>query len=263
MKVNQQGKLIRCYGDCIVVSDFHIPEHDDSMIEDIIKAGMHYNTKSLIINGDIWDFIKFSKYGEGKNQDWKKLKEISKGIFSRLFEWFNQVVMNMGNHDAWLKYITRQQLTMEDFIELCIDQPPWVELYFTDWDFVILDDSIRICHSKNYSRNAHSVPEALGKKYRMSCAQSHDHMLAYKEVIINNVSKYYINMGCCLDYDKAEYEMGSSSLYGNWAKGFLVVRKGVPEVITKEPMVSERMYSDTVNGIKNGYIMRRWERSDR
>ncbi len=263
MQVTQKGKLIKCFGDTVVGSDLHIPEHDPSMVRNWIIEGQRTNIRSLIIDGDAWDMIKFSKHGEASEQSWKKLKSVSKQVFHQLFQWFNQVIICMGNHDEWLKFVTRKQLTMEDFVELCIEKPPWVELYYTDWDFVILNDNIRICHSKNYSRKPHQAPELLGKKYRMSCIQAHDHMAAFKSVTKNGKTRYYINMGCSLDYDKAEYEMGSSTLYGNWGKAFVAVEGGVPRVVTNEKMVSYKHYFEEVDGIQNGYQMIQWERSDR
>ena len=263
MIVTQVGKLIKVFGDCIIGSDLHIPEHDIGCVKEWISEGKRTNIRSLIINGDAWDMIKFSKHGEASEQSWKKLKKVSKEVFKEIFSWFNQVVITMGNHDEWLKFITRKQLSMEDFVELCIEKPPWVELWYTDWDFCILNDNIRVCHSKNYSRRPHQAPELLGKKYRMSCIQAHDHMCAYKSVTKNGKTRYYINMGCALDYDKAEYEMGSSTLYGNWGKGFVVVMDGTPRVITHENMISFKSYKEVVEGTENGYCMIQWERSDR
>lgn len=263
MDIKKTGELIKCYGDCIIISDLHIPNHDWGMIDKIVGTGMVYGIKSLIVNGDSWDMIKFSKYGDGVEQSWETLKECSKAVYSKLFTWFDTVVINMGNHDEWLKTITKKQLSMKDFIHLCVEEPPWVELHYTDWDYVILNDEFRICHSKNYSKKAHFVPESIGKKYNKSCIQAHDHMLAYKEVITNNNHRYYINMGGCMDFDKAEYEMGTTTLYGQWAQGFVIIKDGKPRIVTNEELTMERSYMDWANDRLNGYTIKRWERSDR
>ena len=93
----------------LVFSDVHIPFHDIKAIEAMIKFGIDYIPKLIILNGDIFDFYELSKFvKDPRLRNFGKEIEAGKAFLAYLRERFpkTEIIWKLGNHEErWQVYL--------------------------------------------------------------------------------------------------------------------------------------------------------------
>ena len=90
----------------LVISDLHMPYHDEDAIETALKYGLRKEVNTIIINGDLFDFYKLSRFEKDpRKRDFAYEIECGKIFLRRLRELFPDalIVYYLGNHDLWYK----------------------------------------------------------------------------------------------------------------------------------------------------------------
>ena len=262
MQITHNGKLLECRStSCLVTGDFHIPQHNLDMIHWACNQGCD----DLIINGDFFNLDSMSDYQRKQTGcDWESEKAAARDIFRMLLDSFECIIMDFGNHDKRISKKTNYVMGQDDLITLTVSEHDRWRIVTTELDHVHLNDGVRnwrICHSLEYSRNHCQKPEAMGKKYGRNIIQAHTHILAEKKVYYGDRTNYYMEGGCMVDMDKVEYENYNTSTFTNWGNGFIRLKDGNVEVITKEKIGLQNVqYNVNANG-KFGYEKTLWERN--
>lgn len=90
----------------LVISDLHMPYHDVEAIETALNFGLRKEVNTIIINGDLFDFYKLSRFEKDlRKRDIGYEIECGKIFLKRLRELFPEalIVYYLGNHDLWYK----------------------------------------------------------------------------------------------------------------------------------------------------------------
>lgn len=90
----------------LIISDLHMPYHDEDAIETALKFGLRREVNTIIINGDLFDFYKLSRFEKDpRKRDFCYEIECGKIFLTRLRELFPEalIVYYLGNHDLWYK----------------------------------------------------------------------------------------------------------------------------------------------------------------
>lgn len=90
----------------LVISDLHIPYHDEEALETAIKFGLEKEVNTIIINGDLLDCYKLSRFEKDpRKRDISYEIECAKMFLKRLRELFPEalIIYYLGNHDLWYK----------------------------------------------------------------------------------------------------------------------------------------------------------------
>lgn len=104
IKQVRKSKRITQKGKYLVLSDLHVPYHDERAIEAALKAGKDAGCKNLVLNGDFLDFYKLSRWDQNpkaRNPD----SELKTGaeVLQYLSDSFPKQgirVFKVGNHEA-------------------------------------------------------------------------------------------------------------------------------------------------------------------
>jgi metallophosphoesterase superfamily enzyme len=108
--INQVKKPLKLNqpGDWLVISDLHIPYHDEIAIETCIRYAVDKKIKNLYLNGDCVDFYKFSDFVVDPRQSSPSNElELLKVFLKSLKKQFKgKVIYKIGNHeDRYERYL--------------------------------------------------------------------------------------------------------------------------------------------------------------
>lgn len=89
-------------GNVLVLSDIHLPYHDENALEIALKDGMDRGCKGVLLNGDILDFYALSRWEKDPQQrDLRNEVLVGRAFLQLVRECFPKarIVWKMGNHE--------------------------------------------------------------------------------------------------------------------------------------------------------------------
>jgi predicted phosphodiesterase len=96
----------------LIISDLHIPYHDVEAVTLALKYGVEQNVNTIIINGDLIDFHRVSRFEpDPASRDTKYEFDTAKAFLVSLRKFFpsQKIVFVKGNHDErWEHYLFRK-----------------------------------------------------------------------------------------------------------------------------------------------------------
>jgi len=136
----------------LIISDIHLPYHDDKVLFEALKFGLDNQVDTIYINGDLLDFALISKYENNTTKHSIKYEiDCAKVFLKGLREMFPTalIIYKYGNHDLrfdkWIRLKAPELLDIEhimlseilglrelDIIQL--DNLQWCYM----WDYVVL-----------------------------------------------------------------------------------------------------------------------------
>jgi len=101
----------------LLLSDLHVPWHDEKAIELAVGFGLEQGCNTLYLNGDVCDFYSISPFdADPRNRDLLKEVETVKIILHEFSQKFDNLYFKSGNHeDWWSKHLYRRA---PDIVEL-------------------------------------------------------------------------------------------------------------------------------------------------
>lgn len=265
--IHNNNGLIEVYGDAVILFDLHIPFQSWEILKKVRQYCSALGIKTAVYGGDQWNMGSHGKHKRGVTDTWKETKITSRAVFGFMDEFIDDHVLICGNHDEW--YFRKQDYAqdMDELVDLCVRVGG--NVHWTNKDFCVIRtidecEDWRITHSRNYSKLPGALPRRIGKKFRMNCAQGHDHMLARYSLIKGNREHVYINGGCCLDLERMAYERDRTTTHGIWASGFLTLIEGRMSVVHGDDsrLVTHKIKADTYDNVTNGEYLEVWERKE-
>lgn len=111
-----------CTKEILLLSDIHLPYHDEVALKAAIKKGVEDNVDCVILNGDSLDFHWLSSFDKDPSKP-KMREELEQGkwLIKALRETFPkaQIYFKIGNHEArlekWLRHKAPEWLGTEEF----------------------------------------------------------------------------------------------------------------------------------------------------
>jgi hypothetical protein len=198
--INARAPLVFTAGDICFGCDFHIPCHDEALIDYMIGVCKDLNIKKLAIDGDFLDCDNisiFTSVTESNRQvsiTWKAEKDEGRKVMTHLLEWFEEIYMCAGNHENRIIALTGGKEGFKDIILSMMPKNITISDYekrvhSTTDDFMILNHTYvdedgnnqvqewRLCHPKNFSILPLRVARALCNKFEKNIHMAHGHNL--------------------------------------------------------------------------------------
>jgi len=209
----------------LIAGDCHYPFEDPKAINIMLKIHQHCRPKTVILNGDILDFIELSAFTRDKLED-KPIRESIEDACTliRKLQRYSTVIYHMGNHEARLqKYLLNNAPEIEHLIKFdklinteLDTQIEVVEMIGRDSMAKYFNNDLLVGHFGRVSRYSAYTAKMLVEDYKCNIVQSHTHRLG--NYFTTGVDRIYQGheAGCLCDV-KPVYVHSP-----NWQQGFLM-----------------------------------------
>jgi predicted phosphodiesterase len=118
-----------------VISDVHIPYHDEEVMQQWYRDASEYEPSVIVINGDLLDFYRMSRFEKNPAvRDTAFEIDQAHEFFAWLTERFEaKIVFKEGNHDErWAKYIWNNAPEFSKFSQFSLEQVLLLEEFGVD-----------------------------------------------------------------------------------------------------------------------------------
>lgn len=232
------GQPLKLEGDWMIVGDVHVPftDYDFAHLVGLVARKHLKKPRRLLIAGDFFNMDVFSAYPHLVNlPSFADERTAAVGLLDEWLETFNEIVVLMGNHERRLQKFTAAALDEVDIIALCKSNPQRVKA--SNFGHCVISSNAhdwRVTHPKNYSINQLVVADTLANKYRQNILSFHEHHLSlgwdrFKHYLV-------VNGGCLVESSKLSYVALDDTKSAGMAKGFVMLREGVPYLFGEAPV---------------------------
>jgi predicted phosphodiesterase len=110
-------------GSYLILSDIHLPFHDEDALALAIEYGMNHKVDALILNGDILDCYDVSRFGkELRRPKISEELEMGRQFLKYVSEQFPRVLYKIGNHEERMRaYVLRNARELGDLNEVSLE----------------------------------------------------------------------------------------------------------------------------------------------
>ena len=141
----------------LVISDLHIPYHDNAAIECALDYGLEKGVNTIIINGDLLDFHQLSRFmKDPRKRSVKEEFDACRAMLEYIRHWFptQKIIWIAGNHDKRYEHWLMTKAP-EIFDDSYYSMPERLRLNDLKIDY--LDDNILIRAGKLFITHGHLV----------------------------------------------------------------------------------------------------------
>lgn len=212
----------RVEGDCLIVSDLHIPFFDTVWIQRALDIAKAQKLRQVIIAGDLLDAKSISSFRcSDRNHTLQMEFTAARQLLMAFLDRFDAVYLLTGNHDERVARFTDNQFNLSFFYTHIV---PDRKLKVSDYAWCTVNDDIRVTHPYNYSSVPGAVPRALASKYQQHIIMGHTHRYAYA---FDPSGKYVAcEIGGLFDVKKMDWQMLKDNRAPMWNNGFAMVKDG-------------------------------------
>ena len=216
-------------GDCLVTSDWHIPYHDQGLVDRMLLVAKTLGVKQLVINGDFLNQDAFSKWkGHAFQMDWRTEKAIARATIRQLCETFKTIYYIMDNHDRRIMWMHEKpsEFSEDDVLDLITDaisrRHIRASIYY---HYVIINATWRVTSPKEYRRTKLSLPNRLAQVYGSHIISGGDHLFGMG---MDDSGRYIIANNCCIvNAAETPYINVQDTTYPKWNPGFYAILDNV------------------------------------
>lgn len=220
-----------------ITSEWHIPYWNERLARRLMMVCRHWNPpiKDLLIGGDLMDFEQFGPFitergdGDGDGLERTARDDIlhARHLLEALAEWFDQIKVIMGNHEARLFSRKLEQQIGYDVISMLWNSVP-EKIEFSRWTWCILNGEWRISHPSRKWKQPGSLARALASKYQTNYVLCHSHTMS----ISYDISSQFIaiDSGGMMQPELMGYYVVQDDPAWAWCPGFVVISDGKPHV---------------------------------
>ena len=110
-------------GSYLILSDIHLPFHDEDALALAIEYGLNHKVDALILNGDILDCYDVSRFGkELRRPKISEELEMGRQFLKYVSEQFPRVLYKIGNHEERMRaYVLRNARELGDLTEVSLE----------------------------------------------------------------------------------------------------------------------------------------------
>ena len=209
----------------MIIGDLHIPYEDKLAVNVMLKIHQHVKPETVIINGDLLDFIELSTFTRDKLED----RPIGQSIHDatdiiKKLQRYSTVIYHIGNHELRLKkYLLNNAPEIKDLINFndlinndLETEIEFVEMIGRDSMAHYFDDELLVGHFNKALKYSAATAKALVTHYKISIVQSHTHRLGTYYTTGSKVVFQGHEAGCLCDLTP-QYAQGL-----DWQNGFLM-----------------------------------------
>ena len=212
-------------GTVLIGSDFHIPFQDKDAVDCFISKAIELQPDSIVINGDLLDFYRLSRFSKGEGRNPMEEIEEAKAILKSLRRYCpdSKIFYPIGNHESRLeKYVYDRAPEIISIIDNFYEILQCETIGVKGCHKVIFNNEFICKHGSLLgSKSSLSAIKEIERSFS-SGATGHTHRLA--KFITRKAERKFIWLETgCLCTMKPEY-----MLEPDWQQGFAVVefRKG-------------------------------------
>ncbi|MCA2654532.1 metallophosphoesterase [Microcystis sp. M061S2] len=162
-----------------VMSDLHCPMHDAELIYKAVKVARHFESKILILNGDVMDLNQISRHAGGYYRRKAEMEDdfaAAESLLKVLSQNFETIYWLSGNHCIErLVKLFRGEVQASRVLKMVGDFP---NLKITSRSFLDVNEAVRICHPRQYGRVRGSLAQRLAQRWQKHIATGHQHHAA-------------------------------------------------------------------------------------
>ena len=209
----------------MLVGDFHIPFIDKKAVNVMLKIHQHVKPETVIINGDMLDFIELSTFTRDKLDDRPIGRSIrdATNIIKKL-QRYSTVIYHVGNHELRLeKYLLNNAPEIKDLINLndlinnnLKTNIKFVPMIGRDSMASYFDNQLLVGHFNKALKYSGATAKALVERFKINIVQSHTHRLGTYYTTGSKAIFQGHEAGCLCDL-APKYAQGL-----DWQNGFLM-----------------------------------------
>lgn len=162
-----------------IFSDLHFPLVSAPWVEQGLRCASQWESDILILNGDVMDLNEISRH---MGHYYRRRKELSDDFdsteaFLRLVcPMFKEVVWLSGNHCIQrLIQVFRGELGAQRILSML---GQYENLRVTSRSFIDVNNNIRVCHPRQYSRVRGALAQRLAQRWQKHIVTGHEHHAA-------------------------------------------------------------------------------------
>jgi len=159
-----------------IMSDIHLPLHSKEWVFHAIRCFHVLGVRRIILNGDVMDLNQISRHMGSYYRRKSELEDdfASTECFLKLVTSdFDETIWLSGNHCVQrLIQLFRGEASAGRLLKIVGDHP---NLKVTARSFVDVNDNVRICHPRQYSKVRGATPQKLAQRWRKHIAVGHEH----------------------------------------------------------------------------------------
>jgi len=209
----------------MIISDLHIPFEDSKAVNIMLKIHQHCRPETVVINGDMLDFIELSTFTRDKLEDRPITTSIrdATDIIKKL-QRYSTVIYHIGNHELRLKkYLLNRAPEIADLVNFndlinnnLKTDIKFVEMIGRDSMAKYFNNQLLIGHFNKALKNSAYTAKSLVDQYKMNIIQGHTHRLGV--YYTTGAKKTFIGIeGGCLCCIMPNYVNNP-----DWQNGFLI-----------------------------------------
>ena len=180
--VGTHAQIINHAQKALVISDIHIPYHDDEALEVALRAGEEAKVNTVVLLGDVLDFYRISRFSKDPRRKSVNLEmEEGRAFLNQLRSRFPKarIVFYRGNHEDRLqKYICDNAVEIVDMLDGLMQN----KLGFHELNIEFRTEPFRIGklwlmhgHEKPGGFAAEHIPNVMWKYVHDHCLVGHFH----------------------------------------------------------------------------------------
>lgn len=236
------GSPLSLSGDFMITGDVHLPTVKWDFVELLMKVSIKNNIKRLVLSGDIFNMDAFSVYRPVVAPvSWTQERDAGRVLFGKFLEWFEELIVIMGNHDRRMQRMTAGAFDETDIIGMVMTSD---KIKTSNFGYLTIQTKSeypwRVTHGRNYSVNQLTVGSELANKFQCNVISHHQHHLSkgwdrYKRFVI-------VDNGGLFDAEKFAYAKMDDNKMPNMANGFTMLKNGVATVFGRYPFTDWSEY---------------------
>jgi predicted phosphodiesterase len=220
----------------LVISDIHLPYHDDKALFAALEYGLKEEVDTIYINGDLLDFALISKHENTTTKHSVKYElDCAKVFLKGLREMFPKalIIYKYGNHDLrfdkWIRLKAPELLDIEhiNLAEiLCLNELSIIQLDNLQWAYMW---DIAVLHGHELPMKSGGINPARAARLKINrpLIIGHFHRQSKDAGMILGKPYYYAySSGCLCDLSPSYMPIN------DWVHGFILIDQG--QVYQKE-----------------------------
>lgn len=219
---------LRLTGDRLVISDLHIPYHDNRAIEAAFRTAQRLGIRRFLVLGDTMDGNQWSKRGMllGHQRRWQDDAIVGEKMFKAFLNVFEGGEVVNGNHDQWAVEHYRGMVDPEWILPRMFGTDNRIAYsQYEQCELVSGGETFRLLHGANYSSaNPLSVPQKLATKFGCHVVTAHQHHACQGYDISGRYQA--VALGCAADPSRLLYLHKSPRTNPVQTQGYAVIKDG-------------------------------------
>ena len=209
----------------MIISDLHIPFEDQKVVDIMLKIHQHCRPETVIVNGDVLDFVEISHFTRNKLDDRPITESIDAAVnIIKKLQKYSTVIYHIGNHEIRLKkYLFNnapelaELISFNDLINNKLKTKiEFAEMVGRDCMKFYFDEKLLVGHFNRVSRYSAYTAKMLVEDYKINIVQGHTHRLGKYYTTGAKETFVGVEGGCLCDVHPAYTHSP------NWQSGFLM-----------------------------------------